>query len=200
MKTFKEYLTESKRSYSFRVKVADCDLDGDMLDKIEKAMSAYQLIDISKPKRMPIERVREFAKLGPVGREMFEISTAYPTIPPQIQQSIHTATGIPLDHIYVADLMSDEAEIDPVSDHEEAPILTKDYSGNDSAQSVVGLKRVDSLLKELGKEKHGGEQHKGVNDNILAKSVPAEKAATTSDKAPQNTKGVLKHNTTPRGK
>jgi hypothetical protein len=200
MKTFKEYLTESKRSYSFRVKVADCDLDGDMLDKIEKAMSAYQLIDISKPKRMPIERVREFAKLGPVGREMFEISTAYPTIPPQIQQSIHTATGIPLDHIYVADLMSDEAEIDPVSDHEEAPILTKDYSGNDSAQSVVGLKRVDSLLKELGKEKHGGEQHKGVNDNILAKSIPAEKAATTSDKAPQNTKGVLKHNTTPRGK
>jgi hypothetical protein len=198
MKTFKEYLTESKRSYSFRVKVADCDLDGDMLDKIERAMSAYQLLDISKPKRMPIERTREFAKLGPVGREAFEVSTAYPTIPPQIQQSIHAATGIPLDHIYVADLMYDDMEIDPVSDHEEAPILEKEYGGNNTAQNVVGMHRVESLLKELGKEKHGGEEHKGVNDNILAKSIPAEKAAKTS--APQNNKSVLKPNTSPRGK
>jgi hypothetical protein len=200
MKTFKDYLTESKRSYSFRVKIADCDLDDEMLDKIEKALSAYQLNDITKPKSQPVSRYREFAKLGPVGCEMMEVVTNYPAIPPQVQQSIHAATGIPLDHIYVADLMSDNMEIDPVSDHEEAPILTKDYKGNDSAQSVVGLHRVESLLKELGKEKHGGEQHKGVNDNILAKSIPAEKAAKTSDKAPQNNKSVLKPNTTPRGK
>jgi hypothetical protein len=200
MKTFKEYLTESKRSYTFRVKVADCDLDGNMLDKIEKSMSAYQLIDISKPKRTPIARTREFVSLGPVGKETFEVSTAYPAIPPQIQQSIHAATGIPLDHIYVADLMYDDMEHDPVSDHEEAPILTKDYPGNDTAQSVVGMHRVESLLKELGKDKHGGDQHKGVNDAILAKTMPAEKAATTSDQAPQNNKSVLKPNTTPRGK
>jgi hypothetical protein len=200
MKTFKDYLTESKKFYSFRVKIADCELDGEMLDKIEKAMSAFQLVDISKPKRLPVSRCKEFAKLGPVGREVVEVSTAYPTIPPQVQQSIHAATGIALDHIYVADLMYDDMEIDPVSDHEEAPILTKDYPGNDTAQSVVGMHRVESLLKELGKDKHGGEQHKGVNDNILAKNVPAEKAATTSDKAPQNNKSVLKPNTTPRGK
>lgn len=200
MKTFKDYLTESKRTYSFRVKIADCDLDSETLDKIERSMSAYHLLDITKPKRMPIERAREFAKLGPVGREVFEISTAYPSIPPQIQQSIHTATGIPLDHIFVANLLADQMEQDPVSDHEDAPILEKDLPGNDSAQNIVGLHRVESLLKELGKEKHGGEQHKGVNDAILAKSQPAEKAATTSDKAPQNNKSVLKPNTAPRGK
>jgi hypothetical protein len=200
MKTFKEYLTESKKVYSFRVKIADCDLDGEMLDKIEKAISAYQLVDITKPKRLPVSRCKEFAKLGPVGREVLEISTAYPTIPPQIQQSIHAATGIALDHIYVANLMADDTEQDPISDHEEAPILTKDYSGNNTAQNIVGMHRVESLLKELTKEKHGGEQHKGVNDDILAKSVPAEKAATTSDQAPQNNKSVLKPNTTPRGK
>jgi len=30
--------------------------------------------------------------------------------------------------------------------------------------------------------------------------MPAEKTATTSDRAPQNNKSVLKPNTTPRGK
>jgi hypothetical protein len=41
-----------------------------------------------------------------------------------------------------------------------------------------------SLLKELGKSKSVGEQKKGINDTILAKSVPTE---TLKDKpAKQN--------------
>ena len=78
MKTFKDYLTESKRSYGFRVKIADTDLDGDVLDKIERALSAYQLNDITKPRRGPVSRYKEFAKLGPVGCEMLDVVTNYP--------------------------------------------------------------------------------------------------------------------------
>ena len=51
------------------------------------------------------------------------------------------------------------------------------------AQNHVGLKRVDSLLKELSK-KHDPDQYTGANDQILAKSIHKEKAAKTLSDMP----------------
>ena len=102
MKTFKTYLEESVRTYSFRVRLADCDCNTELMDKIEQALSAFKLVDITKPKSMPVARANEFYKLGPVGRHSFDAVTAYPANPPQIQQAIHNCCGLPLTHIYVA--------------------------------------------------------------------------------------------------
>jgi hypothetical protein len=59
-------------------------------------------------------------------------------------------------------------------------ILNKPYE-TESAQDQVGGKKVLNFLKELGKISHNGEQVKGVNDDILAKSSPEEKSAQTTD-------------------
>ena len=185
MKTFKEYLTESKKTFGFRIKVADHELDGETLDKIERGLSAFRMSDMSKVTRGPITRYREFAKLGPVGCEMFDVVTDYPAIPPQVQQEIHVATGIPLSHIYVSTDKHDDASVmpEPTSDENASPILdTEEMSTTVSGQEHVGLKKVESLLKELGREKNAGTQYKGVNDEILAKSAPdAGKAKTSID-------------------
>ena len=201
MKTFKDYLTESKRTYAFRIKIADYELDGDTLDRIEQGLSAFQLADITKPKSLPISRCQEFHKLGPIGRQVFDAETNYPANPPQIQQAICSATGFPQSHVYVTTPGHDGVEETIETDSEKEALLnTPEMSDADGdAQNHVGLKRVESLLKELGKEKRQ-EQVKGTNDSILAKTVPTEKAAKTSDQAPQNNKSVLKPNTTPRGK
>jgi hypothetical protein len=53
-------------------------------------------------------------------------------------------------------------------------VLEADYEKEDN-QKLVGDKHTMSLLKELGKSKSVGEQQKGINDTILAKSVPTEK-------------------------
>ena len=66
MKAFKAYLTESKRTYDFRVRIANCDLTSDLLDKIELGLKAFDLADITKPKSQPVTHCNEFAALGPV--------------------------------------------------------------------------------------------------------------------------------------
>jgi hypothetical protein len=185
MKTFKQYLIESKKTFGFRIKVADHDLDTEIFAKIERGLSAYRMSSITKPHRAPITRQREFAKLGPVGCEMFDLVTDYPAIPPQIQQEIHIATGIPLTHIYVTTSNHDDASIaeEPISDENDSPILLDpEMSTTVGGGDLVGLKKVDSLLKELSRDKNSGTQYKGVNDQILAKSSPdAGKSETTAD-------------------
>lgn len=54
MKSFLQHLTESQKTYEFRIKLADIDPDEHM-DRLESALDAYGLDSISKPKRLPIK-------------------------------------------------------------------------------------------------------------------------------------------------
>lgn len=192
MKTYKEYLAESKRTFEFRVKIADCDMTPELREKIEQSLEAYKLVDISKPKRLPIERTNEFSQLGPVERQQFDIKVEYPTVPEAVRQTIHACCGVPLCCIRVVNLAADEQEQDPVSNHEEGAVLNNELPASDGkGQDAVGSKRVTSLLKELEKAKHGGEQHKGVNDDILAAEAHKETAAKFNSDSAENKTSVL---------
>jgi hypothetical protein len=70
-------------------------------------------------------------------------------------------------------------------------VLTKVELPTTDGQDHVGDKKVASFLKELEKAKHGGDQHKGINDEILAKSMPQEKAAKTTNSSPQNNRSPV---------
>jgi len=195
MKKFKDYLTESTKTYSFRVRLADCDCNGELMDKIEQALSAYKLSDITKPKSMPIARCNEFYKLGPVGRHQFEATTMYPAIPPLVQQAIHNSTGIPLTHIYVTTSSADEQDVlEELPTEAGGQALLSDpelKQADNNAQDHVGLKKIDSLLKDLEKNRGTMTQYKGINDDILAKNEPKEKSAKTSADAAQNNRSPV---------
>ena len=49
MRAFKQYLTESHRTYDFRVRIADTDLTQEVLDSIERGLSQFDLADMSNP-------------------------------------------------------------------------------------------------------------------------------------------------------
>ena len=49
MKTFKSYLTESHRTYDFRIRIAG-DLSDDMITKMKQVLETYKIESISKPK------------------------------------------------------------------------------------------------------------------------------------------------------
>jgi hypothetical protein len=166
-----------------------------MLDHLERNLAQFQLVDITKPKSLPIAKTMEFAKLGPVERQFLDITINYPTTREGLRQVVHAAIGCPLDHIVVVSTLEDEMEKDPTSQHEDGPVLgNPEYPNVEGAQETVGLKKVESLLKELGKTKHGGEQFKGINDAILASKVPAEKPAKTTNDLPQGNKAPVGSN------
>lgn len=197
MKTFKTYLQESVKTYSFRVRLANCECDADQMDMIEQALSAYKLVDITKPKSLPIARTNEFYKLGPVGRHSFDATTAYPANPPQIQQAIHNCCNIPLSNIYVTYAGADDqdAAFEAPPDHTDsgkALLVDPELKQDDAnAQDHVGLKKVDSLLKELEKNRGVQTQYKGINDEILAKGEAKESAPKTTTSLPQNNRSPV---------
>jgi hypothetical protein len=180
MKSFKEYLTESKRTYQFRIKVANCNLDNEMLDKLEHALNQFDLVDISKPKSLPVTHAPEFAKMGPVERQIIDVEINYPATQTGLRQVVHSHTSIPLECIVVTTKLEDEMEPNPVSQHEEGPVLQNgELPTAEGAQDQVGFKRVDSLLKQLTKDKHEPESVE------QGKSAPKEKKAASTSDLPQ---------------
>lgn len=176
MKSFKEYLTESKKVYEFKVKIAG-DCPKDCTEKIKLALSQYQLESCSGGKRTPIqERQVDFPEHANVNVTVFEVCTCYPATSLQIKNSIAETLKMSGTLIKVRNAMEErELAINNANAVKSGKsVLEADYEKEDN-QKLVGDKHTMSLLKELGKSKSVGEQKKGINDTILAKSVPTEK-------------------------
>ena len=77
MKSFKAYLTESTRTYDFKVRIAG-DLTTEDVDKIKVALEQYKVVSVSKPKTAPIHETELFPNMGPVAVNVMEVSVAYP--------------------------------------------------------------------------------------------------------------------------
>ena len=181
MSTFKEYLSESVKTYEFKIKIA-----GDLPEGFDKAMKTalmkYDCASISKGKRIPIqESPLDFPEMKNTHVTIFDVACRYPV-------STQTLTEYLADQLMIArggirvrsareeEIIEDNLEgLNRIGTSTEA-ILNKPYE-TESAQDQVGDKKVLNFLKELGKISHKGDQVKGVNDAILAKSSPEEKSA-----------------------
>ena len=78
-KSFKEYLTETKKVYSYTLKLAVDNVDDDMLDVIETALEPYQLISASAFRKTPIqENPLDFPNIKNSPVFISNIKMAYP--------------------------------------------------------------------------------------------------------------------------
>jgi hypothetical protein len=87
MKTFKSYLTESHRTYDFRIRIAG-DMSDDMITKMKRALETYKVESISKPKRMPIQESPIFPNMGPVEINVIDVTLAYPANDDQVRNLV----------------------------------------------------------------------------------------------------------------
>jgi hypothetical protein len=173
MKTYKDYLMESKKVYEFKVKIAR-EVETGCADTIKLALNQYKVESCSTGKRTPIQETQvDFPELKNVSVTIFDVTLAYPANSVQVREAVALKLGLPLDCVKVRNLQ-EEAEIALNHEHDRASgeaLLGKDYETT-SHQDLVGEKHLMSMLKELNKTKHGLEQYTGVNDQILAKSEP----------------------------
>jgi hypothetical protein len=177
MKSFTEYLTESKKVYEFKIKLAGDFEKG--AAAIKKALAQYKIESCSTGKRTPIAETQpDFPSYKNINVTVFEVKLCYPATSPRVRAAVAEALACSEDCVKVRNLHEQaEDEINHANDTKaDGAVLTKDYEATDN-QKIVGDKHVFSLLKELGKMKNSGEQVKGTNDAILAKSVPSEKTA-----------------------
>jgi hypothetical protein len=175
--TFKQYLSESKKTYSFRVKIAGALPEG-CEKNMKECLAKFDCAAVKSVSRTPIqESPMDFPALKNLEVHTFDIDCNYPSISPAVKDQISEVLGIPQGRIVVR-TPQEQAEIELNQSHMKVPgegesLLEKDYEKNDDAQKLVGETHVTSFLKELDKinaerkakiVKHEGKEEGGMSD------------------------------------
>ncbi len=200
MKSFKEYLTESvdEKKYAFKIKIAG-ELPENCEDVMETALKKYDVTKFTKSKTVPIQaKVPDFPTMENVEVCVFDVELTYPTTSQVLTSYMAEQTGLSADRIRVRSPLEEaEVELNSSNTNEETKdgkslIGQCDFPASNN-QKMVGDKGVANFLKELAKTRKDQEQYKGVNDSILAKKAPKEKAVelakATPAKSPIGSKG-----------
>lgn len=164
MKTFKEYLAESKKVYSFKVKVA-----GELPENFEKEIKAKldkcQVSTFEKVATTPVQELPlDFPELENKEVHIYDVVCEYPITPHEI--SAHLAemgmeeccfrvrgAGEPseVDQITTQEIPSGAAKLsDSMYKEDGIQVKHKDYFGNDFNKSF--LKELEKVSKERKKE------------------------------------------------
>jgi len=150
MKSFEQYLTESKKTYNFKIRVAGVVPEG-FVDTMESALQKYDVINISAGKTTPItEKPMDFPQLQNMEITHWEAELNYPVTSHVLEHYLVQACDVTHSHIIV------RGEFDPIEEYQgevntdpyETKLETEDMGG-ESAQQEVAAPRIMDLLKEL---------------------------------------------------
>lgn len=150
MKTLREYLTESKKTYPFKIGVAG-ELPEGFNDRLKVALEKFSVANLSAGKKTPIqERPLDFPNLENMEVTYWEAEVNYPTTESILQEYLQTFCSVPKAHIVVRNPNSPvEQEKDVKESEVYEPLIGNDELKGESAQQNVGTSRVMDLLKEL---------------------------------------------------
>jgi len=95
MKSFKDYLTESKQSYKFRIKMA-VEPSNEQVDKIERHLQKYDIESgVSAPKKLMLQSAPyDFPQLRGYEIYVMEFSTARPVSAYQVGIELQNIIGL----------------------------------------------------------------------------------------------------------
>jgi phosphoketolase len=183
MKSFVEYLNESKKTYQFKIGFAG-ELPEMINDKLETALQKFGLLKMSSGKKTPIqERPLDFPQLQNTEVTYYEAEVSYPTTPQVLESYLGDVCSVKKSNIIVRNPNEplETMQAEKAKDSYEV-LLTKEDMGGESAQGSVGSNRVMELLKEL-------ESTRKDRDNNYVGDAPVGKSKDISDA--KNIKSVL---------
>ena len=183
MRSFTTVLTESKKTYEFKIGVAGPLPEG-FEDTLETILKKYGASNLTSGKKTPIqERPLDFPQLQNMEVTYFELGVEYPTTPQVLQAYIGNCCNIDQAYVIVRNLGDPREEYQETKD--DAPyeaMLTKEDIGGETAQEDVAGNRVMSLLKEL-------ETARKENEHSGAEGAPVGESTDIGDT--ENTKAVV---------
>jgi len=193
MKSFKEYLTESKKVYEFKIKVAG-DCPKDCATKIKEALATYKVESCSGGKNTPItEKQVDFPKMENVEVTLFDVVLSYPTNTVEVREAVATKLKMPQSKIRVRN-MAEEAELALNHEFDETtePVLGHDYPASNN-QGLVGEQYVMDFLKSLSQQgKKEGYAVEGANEKLFPKTGKSKAQSEQSVKEQQSRSPVAK--------
>jgi hypothetical protein len=177
MRSFKEYLTESKKTYDFKVKIAG-EVSADNEELLKGLLEKFQVSSFKKAGKTPIQTLPlDFPKIKHAEVNIYEVSLDYPTTHWELHEYIANNMRIGQDQIVVRSPLEPTEEYQiPVIKREGALLNDPDYKESP---------KVDS------KEFYGTEYNmsfvKTLNDTIKAQRKEQAQEIPTEAKVKYNT-------------
>jgi len=183
MRSFTQLLTESKKTYEFKIGVAGPLPEG-FEDTLETIFKKFGASNLTSGKKTPIqERPLDFPQLQNMEVTYFELGVEYPTTSQVLQEYVGKCCGIDQAYIIVRNMGDPREDYQEMKD--DAPyetMLTKEDMGGKTAQEDVAGNRVMNLLKEL-------ETARKENEHSGAEGAPVGESSDIGDV--ENSKAVV---------
>ena len=170
MKTFKDYLTEGKKTYSFKVKVAG-DLPEGFADDLKARLENRSIMQFEQMKTTPVQELpHDFPELTNMEVHTFDVMTEYPLTPTEVEKEIfemgccqpgyykvrNSASPTEIDQITAGDNADYEGALLHDNEYKDGmKSKHKDYFGDDFNKSFLKdlSKEAKERKKELGTDK-----------------------------------------------
>jgi hypothetical protein len=197
MKSLTEYIASRNQPYEFRIKIANINPKGEVMERIKNALDSYELESVTPAKSLPIQEHKEFPKWGACECWQFEAAVNYPTTSVQIAQLIRERSGINPEWVCVYNKrQADDNDTFEAygKDHEGSLLLDPVLKDAPGGQELVGDKRKDSMLKELSKHEPVMTALKSNAELVSTRATEKTPAAKTTNQVPQgNTSPIGTH-------
>ena len=190
MSTFKDYLTESAKSYDYKIKVAG-EVADDFASKLESALAKFEVANMSAGKKTPIMTLPlDFPALSNEQVTIFDVTTNYPASSNVMKEYLSDILRVPATHIVVrkpgepTEEYQDQMQVAKNSEYKNK-LLSLDYQ---DAPKVKGeefhsAKANMGLLKELLKDRKENKDQPKEKENIQTKeegSTPSPLSKSTN--------------------
>ena len=161
MKNFLQHLTESQKTYEFRIKIANID-PAEQLDRLKNALEAYGLESLSAIKRIPIKANDiDFPSLENCQIYLMDAVLKYPCNDAQVRAIIADRGNFPAANVVVVPTGHPEEawrwnlEGNELREYVQGEaVLDKPYEDNPAGKAAgKTYSEVGSLLKELSTAK-----------------------------------------------
>ena len=147
MKSLKQFIVESQKTYEFKIKLA-CDSDDLDMDYLEQAIASFDPVEITKPKSLPYQKSADFPNAPATQIQLITVVTKYPSTPEQIRSLIANKCNIHESNVIVRTAAQDaEFENQQIVEPSEEAVLDKDYEASNH-QDVVGQQAIDAVMRD----------------------------------------------------
>jgi len=191
MKSFKEYLTESKKTYDFKIKIAG-DVSADQESTMKRLLGRFtneNELKSFKKSKTPIQALPlDFPQVKNCEVHIYEVVLDFPTTQFELTEYLSTGLGVGKQHLVVRRPGEPSEEYQTEEPQREGALLDDpnyNESPNAKMEDFYGDKYNSGFVKELNdilklQRKERGEQ------------IPTEGAAKFNTDSPAHSSSVLK--------
>jgi len=195
MKSFTEYLTESKRTYTFKVKVAG-ELTTEQEGSMRTLLDKFKVVDFVKTGVTPVQALPlDFPRIQNSQVSIYEVALDYPVTSSELTNYLGNGLRINEQNIVVRRPGEPSEQYQEPGEKREGALLNDpDYkeAGSPKFEDYYGDKYNVSLIKTLNDDLKAQNKARG-------EQIPAAKAddilknpGATSNDLPQNNKSPIK--------